>query len=65
MPLVWTIGSIFGPALGGALANPVAKYPEIFGHDKLLTKYPFALPNMVSSIFFLIGLSTGILFLKV
>ena len=64
MPLVWTIGSIFGPSLGGALANPVAKYPEVFGTSGFFQKYPFALPNMVSSAFFLVGLAAGILFFK-
>ena len=64
MPLVWTIGSIFGPGFGGALANPAVKYPQLFGRSDFFKNYPFALPNMVSSIFFLIGLATGFLFLK-
>ena len=65
MPLVWTIGSIFGPAFGGALANPAARHPRIFGDSKFFKAYPFALPNLVSSVLFLIGLTVGILFLKV
>ncbi|KAI9870796.1 MAG: hypothetical protein M1830_003795 [Pleopsidium flavum] len=64
MPLIWTIGSIFGPAFGGALANPAERHPELFGNNVFFTKYPFALPNMVACVFFLIGLTTGILFLK-
>lgn len=64
MPLVWTIGSIFGPAFGGALASPAARHPEVFGNIKFFKTFPFALPNLVASLFFLIGLSTGILFLK-
>ncbi len=65
MPLIWTIGSIFGPAFGGALANPAQKHPELFGNSAFLRRYPFALPNLAACIFFLIGLTTGILFLKV
>ena len=65
MPLIWTIGSIFGPSFGGALANPAAKYPELFGNSTFFKTYPFALPNMVACVFFLVGLSTGILFLRV
>ncbi len=65
MPLIWTIGSIFGPAFGGALANPAERHPEVFGNNKFFKMYPFALPNMVAGVFFLIGLVTGILFLKV
>ena len=64
MPLVWTIGSIFGPGFGGALANPVAKYPKLFGRSWLFRMYPFALPNIVSASFFVVGLIVGFLFLK-
>ena len=65
MPLVWTIGSIFGPAFGGALVHPAERHPELFGGNAFLKRYPFALPNLVACAFFLIGLMTGILFLKV
>ena len=64
MPLVWTIGSILGPGFGGALANPAAKYPQTFGNSRFFNHYPFALPNLVASLFFLVGLSAGFLFLK-
>lgn len=64
MPLVWTIGSIFGPSFGGALANPTLKYPKVFGESGVFKSYPFALPNLVGAAFFLIGLSVGTLFLK-
>ena len=64
MPLVWTIGSIFGPAFGGALANPARRFPNLFGSSTFLKDYPFALPNLVAAALFLIGLTVGILFLK-
>ncbi|KAL1977571.1 hypothetical protein VTN31DRAFT_430 [Thermomyces dupontii] len=64
MPLVWTIGSIFGPAFGGALASPAVKHPEIFGRWELLREYPFALPNILSAVLFIIGITTGFLFLE-
>lgn len=64
MPLVWTIGSIIGPALGGTLANPAAKHTKFFGRSGFFERYPFSLPNMVASLFFLVGLSTGFLFLR-
>lgn len=65
MPLVWSVGSVFGPILGGALASPVEKYPRFFGKSEFLKKYPFALPNLVSTVVFAIGVLIGILFLKV
>ncbi|KIX04553.1 uncharacterized protein Z518_05423 [Rhinocladiella mackenziei CBS 650.93] len=63
MPLVWNIGSIFGPSFGGSLVHPVDRYPEVFGKFKLLQEYPFALPNLLISILFLCGISAGTLFL--
>ncbi|RHZ66389.1 uncharacterized protein CDV56_109506 [Aspergillus thermomutatus] len=63
MPLVWTIGSIFGPAFGGALARPVEKHPAIFGSWGFFKEYPFLLPNLASAFLFVIGITTGWLFL--
>lgn len=64
MPLVWTIGSIFGPAFGGALVYPVRRLPKLFGKVKLLERFPFALPNLCTSLLFTIGIVVGFLFLK-
>lgn len=64
MPLVWTIGSIFGPAFGGALVYPVRRLPKLFGSVKLLERFPFALPNLCISLLFTIGIVFGFLFLK-
>ncbi|OBT84203.1 hypothetical protein VE02_06593 [Pseudogymnoascus sp. 03VT05] len=64
MPLVWSFGSILGPAFGGFFASPAANLPWLFGNNKLLTKFPFALPNMIASIFFAVGIIVGFLFLK-
>ena len=64
MPLVWTIGSIIGPAGGGALANPAHTYPGVFGNNVFFKRFPYALPNLVASIFFFVGIATGILYLR-
>ncbi|KAK4940921.1 hypothetical protein LTR10_019075 [Elasticomyces elasticus] len=63
MPLVWNIGSIFGPSFGGSLVHPVERYPQLFGKIKVLEKFPFALPNMLISVIFLFGITSGFLFL--
>ncbi|KIW55400.1 hypothetical protein PV05_07683 [Exophiala xenobiotica] len=63
MPLVWNIGSIFGPSFGGSLVHPVERYPEVFGRIKFLKEYPFALPNLLISLLFLFGISAGYLYL--
>lgn len=64
MPLIWTIGSVFGPAFGGVLANPAKNHPTLFT-SPFWKKYPFALPNMAIAVFFVIGITTGVLFFKV
>lgn len=64
MPLVWTIGTIFGPAFGGSLAKPAEKHPNIFGGSKFWEKYPFLLPNLASACLFVVGIATGFLFLR-
>lgn len=63
MPLVWNIGSIFGPSFGGSLVHPVERYPDVFGRITLLKEYPFALPNLLISLLFLGGITSGFLFL--
>ncbi|TVY35990.1 putative membrane protein, partial [Lachnellula occidentalis] len=64
MPLVWSLGSIFGPSFGGFFAKPAENFPGLFGNSKFLIKFPFLLPNIVASALFMVGISTGILFLK-
>ena len=64
MPLVWNVGSVFGPALGGALVYPTERFPWLVGHGGILKRYPFAFPNLVSGSLFLVGISVGILFLR-
>jgi MFS family permease len=64
MPLVWTIGSILGPTFGGATVHPAERYHSLFGNSKFLRKFPFSPPNLLSAVLFLIGIITGVLFLK-
>ncbi|KAI5305652.1 hypothetical protein KEM56_003746, partial [Ascosphaera pollenicola] len=45
MPLIWSLGSIVGPAFGGALADPARRHPQLFSSPFWKT-YPFALPNL-------------------
>lgn len=63
MPLVYNIGSVFGPAIGGALSNPLGVDVTKPRGDSFFKKYPFALPNIVGALLFLTGIITGILFL--
>ncbi|PNY28139.1 membrane protein [Tolypocladium capitatum] len=64
MPLVWSLGSVVGPAFGGFLAQPARQYPALFGNIEYFKRFPYALPNLVATFFFLISTTSAILFLK-
>ncbi|GKZ36757.1 hypothetical protein AbraIFM66950_007954, partial [Aspergillus brasiliensis] len=60
LPMCFNIGVIIGPVLGGALADPLKNFPQIFGPGTLLggadgvewmRKWPFLLPNLLSAVF--------------
>ena len=53
-----------GPALGGALAQPVRNYPSWFSTGSVFDTYPFLLPNLVCVAIISCGLAIGILFLQ-
>ncbi|SPQ23553.1 9751157e-a015-4a58-a0d4-4338e1eb2c62 [Thermothielavioides terrestris] len=64
MPLVWCIGSIVGPMIGGALAKPVERLPSVFAPGSLWDRFPYLLPNLFSAICVSLGVVIGILFLE-
>lgn len=64
MPFVWGLGSIIGPAMGGALAQPSESYPALFPRGSLFDTYPFLLPNLVCVIILIFGIVNGVLFLE-
>jgi MFS family permease len=64
MPFVWCLGSIIGPAMGGALAMPCESYPWLFPKGTLFDTYPFLLPNLVCVVVLIFGIANGILFLE-
>ncbi|GLT57765.1 hypothetical protein SLA2020_307140 [Shorea laevis] len=47
----WGIGLIVGPALGGFLAQPAEKYPNLFSKESLFGRFPYFLPCLAISIF--------------
>uniref|UniRef100_A0A2P2MM65 Putative peptide/nitrate transporter At3g43790 n=2 Tax=Rhizophora mucronata TaxID=61149 RepID=A0A2P2MM65_RHIMU len=45
------IGLVIGPAIGGFLAQPAEKYPNIFAGNSIFGRLPYFLPCLVISIY--------------
>ncbi|KAF8096218.1 hypothetical protein N665_0315s0004 [Sinapis alba] len=45
------IGLIVGPAIGGYLAQPAEKYPNLFSQDSVFGRFPYFLPSLVISLY--------------
>ncbi|XP_024031110.1 protein ZINC INDUCED FACILITATOR 1 isoform X2 [Morus notabilis] len=50
----WGLGLVIGPALGGFLAQPAEKFPNVFSQESLFGRFPYFLPCLVISIFALV-----------
>lgn len=68
LPLMYGLGSIIGPMLGGFLSHPVTNYPNVFGNlgyvTKLLVEFPYLLPCFISAFICALGLIFGFFFLE-
>ena len=56
--------SVFGPVVGGILAEPVKRFPSIFHSDTLWERNPFLLPNLAVTICLAITWFMGFLFFR-
>ncbi|ORY91089.1 major facilitator superfamily domain-containing protein [Syncephalastrum racemosum] len=68
LPLMFGLGSIIGPIMGGLLSNPVRTYPSLFGDlgvlTDFLTEFPYFLPCFLSAVICLCGMIFGFFFLE-
>ncbi|KAI0853097.1 MFS general substrate transporter [Daldinia vernicosa] len=64
LPMTFNIGVIIGPVLGGVLSDPAGSYPDTFGNIEFLQKFPYAMPNLVSTGFLFIALLMCWMFLE-
>ena len=62
--LMFSIGLIFGPVLGGFLTNPATQFPELFGKIQFLHENPYFLPCLVSAFISLVGFAIGFFYLE-
>lgn len=63
-PIAWSTGATIGPLIGGALAHPTERFPNLFGGNKFLEKYPYFLPCSIPATFSIICWLVTYLFLK-
>lgn len=59
LSFTWGLGVISAPALGGFLASPAEQYPETFGDNALLKRFPYLLPSLVSACWAWLSLLLG------
>ncbi|GJJ13589.1 hypothetical protein Clacol_007845 [Clathrus columnatus] len=64
LPLMWAIGNIFGPLLGGLLQHPYDRLGGLFHRSQFWKNYPYFLPCVTASIFSFSGLIIGGCLLK-
>ncbi|KAJ9053357.1 hypothetical protein DSO57_1024873 [Entomophthora muscae] len=53
--MMFGLGGIVGPILGGFLTHPAENFPWLFGNNQFLKAYPYFLPCGLTSSFCLIG----------
>ncbi|KAG5715809.1 putative peptide/nitrate transporter, partial [Termitomyces sp. T112] len=63
-PIAWSMGGTLGPLIGGSLARPAERFPELFGNNDFLKKYPYFLPCAVPATYTAIAWLITILCLK-
>jgi hypothetical protein len=64
LPMVYGIGVIVGPMIGGLLSNPVDNFPNLFGHSAFLRQFPYFLPCAVCACFTTFGFLMAFFFLE-
>ncbi|KAJ2387852.1 hypothetical protein GGI05_003966, partial [Coemansia sp. RSA 2603] len=59
LPFAWNFGTMLGAMIGGTFADPVNKYPSIFGDSALFKHFPYLLPCIISAMITLVGFLVG------
>lgn len=61
--LMWAMGMVIGPVIGGFLADPSSKFP-LFRNSSFFIRFPYVLPCFLVASVSLIGLLLGWLYLE-
>ncbi|KIO26760.1 hypothetical protein M407DRAFT_234206 [Tulasnella calospora MUT 4182] len=62
--LVWYMGAMIGPLIGGLLSHPAERYPNVFGGIPLLKERPFFLPCFISVLITITAMLSTVFFLE-
>ncbi|KAL6072099.1 RNA polymerase III subunit Rpc25 family protein [Balamuthia mandrillaris] len=57
--MMYGVGCILGPAIGGLTSQPATKYPYLFSPEGLFGKFPYLLPCLINAGLTLTGLISG------
>ncbi|KAL3856850.1 hypothetical protein ACJMK2_011561 [Sinanodonta woodiana] len=61
--VAWGSGIILGPTVGGYLASPTVRYPDVFSSEGFLKDFPYILPSLAAFIVCAIAFTVDLLFL--
>lgn len=64
LPMSMNVGNIVGPMIGGLLADPAGNYPQWFGDNQFLKRFPYILPNLFPIPIIVIAFVCSCLFIK-
>ena len=57
------LGRTFGPVVGGFLAQPATKYPEVFGNIDFFVRFPYSIPCLIAAFLVLLSCMMGFLWI--
>ncbi|EJC99920.1 MFS general substrate transporter [Fomitiporia mediterranea MF3/22] len=63
-PIAWSTGATLGPLFGGLFSHPTERFPNVFGGNAFLEKYPYFLPCAIPATFTVLMLIVTLLWLK-
>ncbi|KAJ7585582.1 major facilitator superfamily multidrug-resistance, DHA1 sub-family [Mycena floridula] len=63
-PLMWCVGIIIGPLIGGLLSNPALSWPDVFGKFAFFSEYPYFLPCATAGFISFLAFLGGLFFLQ-
>ncbi|KIK82134.1 hypothetical protein PAXRUDRAFT_832390 [Paxillus rubicundulus Ve08.2h10] len=63
LPMIWCIGVMLGPVIGGSLSRPQDQFPQLFAAS-FWGDYPYFLPSLVAAMFAILTFIMILFFLK-